>query len=82
MYSGIEFILKVWVVLFIVGVDGLDEQLERNKDRDKIKDKIIERKDFIEKESSLKIQFWSNYTKTIFMFQLKNRENKNEYVSI
>ena len=57
LYSGIEFILKVWVVLFIVGVDGLDEQLERNKDRDKIKDKIIERKDFIEKESSLKIQF-------------------------
>ena len=55
MYSGIEFILKVWVVLFIVGVDGLDEQLERNKDRDKIKDKIIERKNFIEKEFFLKI---------------------------
>ena len=45
------------MVLFIVGVDGLDEQPERNKDRDKNKDKIIERKNFIEKESSLKIQF-------------------------
>ena len=47
-YSGIKFILKVWVVLFIVGADGLDEQPERNKNR------IIEHKNLIEKESSLK----------------------------
>ena len=71
MYSGIEFILKVWVVLFIVGVDGLDEQLERNKDIDKIKDKIIERKNFIEKESSLKIQFCNKLYKNNFYVSVK-----------
>lgn len=59
------------MVLFIVGVDGLDEQPERNKDRDKNKDKIIERKNFIEKESSLKIQFWNKLYKNNFYVSIK-----------